>query len=153
MLGGAGLADGDDHQLGDALGEPHEAGRVDGFVGRDDDDPLGSGCYGRLADRQRAQDVGDKALVGIGLDQRHVLVGGGVEDDLRALAQEELAHAARVGDVGHRRADRDGAAQRGQVALELVQAGLVHVDGQHRRRSDAEHLARELGADRAGARR
>ncbi len=145
------LADSDNHQLGHAFGQAHEAGRVDRFVGRDDHDPLGAKGDCRFADRECSEDVGHESLVGIGFDQRHVLVGRGVEDHLGLLAGEELAHAPRIGHVGDTRGHGHAAADCCQVAFELVQAGLVHVDSHHRCRSHGQDLSGQLRADRAGS--
>ena len=61
---------------------------------------------GSFADVECADHVRDEALVGIGLDQRYVLIRRGVEDDLWTLALEELAHAAPVDYIGHAHPNR-----------------------------------------------
>ena len=86
------------HQLGQPLAGAHHVGRVDGLVGRDHHEALDAG-----ADRRgrRASCVPSTlftiASPGVVLfHQRHVLVGGGVEDHRRrVLARAPMPHAVR----------------------------------------------------------
>ena len=72
-------------QLGDPLARTHHARRVDGLVGRDQDEALHPVVAGHLGDDPRADDVVLDRLAGIRLHQRHVLVGGGMEDEVRPV--------------------------------------------------------------------
>jgi len=47
-----------------------------------------------------ADDVVLHRLAGVELHERHVLVGGSVEDELRAMAAEGMLHAATIRHVG-----------------------------------------------------
>ena len=69
----------------------------------------------------RAGDVGQHGFAGILLHQRHVLVGGGVEDDLRMVGAEgevQTRNHAHVADYGDE-------LQIGEAILQL-EADVVH---------------------------
>ena len=71
-----------DDELGDALGRAHHARGVHRLVGRDQDEAIDAVALRRLGEEPRAADVVLDRLAGVLLHQRHVLVRGGVEDDL-----------------------------------------------------------------------
>ena len=61
---------------------------------------------GGVGDGLRAEDVVLDGLAGIELHQRHVLVGGGVDDDLGLVLLEDRLDARPVGDVADQRLGR-----------------------------------------------
>ena len=97
---------------------------VHGLVRRDQHEALGAGRERRVGDVRRADHVGEHRLLRMRLQDRHVLVRGGVEHHVRASPVEDGEHPLPVADVGedrerHRRrpagppAGRAGASRRG----------------------------------------
>ena len=78
-----------------------------------------------------------------------MLVRGGVEDDLRAVALEDLAHLRAVAAVGEHRDRRREVALVDELALDLEERRLALVDEHEPRRAEPRELPAELGADRA----
>ena len=64
---------------------PMTLDRSDRLVGRDEHEALDAGGDGRIEERQRAADIDVDRVGRMLLHHRHVLVGGGVEDDVWAL--------------------------------------------------------------------
>ena len=96
-----------DDQLGDALGRAHDARRVHRLVGRDQDEALDAVRVGRLGQQPRAAHVVLHRLARVLLHQRHVLVRGGVEDDLRPVLREHRVDPRGVGHVADHRDDAE----------------------------------------------
>ncbi|KAF5034965.1 hypothetical protein DSECCO2_590540 [anaerobic digester metagenome] len=94
------------HELDHALGRTHDVGRVDRLVGGDDHHLLHCAFLGTLEHRIGAQNVGCDGLLGIELLQRHVLVGGGVEDQLRPVLLHDPVDFPAVLDIAHHRDDQ-----------------------------------------------
>ena len=126
------LLQGLQHQLGQALGGAHDVGGIDRLVGRDQHEGLDAGLEGRLGRVPRADDVVVDALDHVVLDDRHVLVGGGVIDGLHAEGGEHLAHAVAVMRVAEQRHDlhRQLLVRRDllQLALDVVERQLRHLE-------------------------
>ena len=78
-----------------------------------------------------------------------MLVRGGVEDDARLVALEDLAHLGAVAAVSEHRRDRREVALAHELALDVEERRLRVLDEHQPRRPDARDLAAELGADRA----
>ena len=74
---------------------------VDCLVGGDEDEIPHAELVGQIGHELGAADVVADRLADVHFHQGHVLVGGGVEDDLRPKLGEELPHAGHVGDVGN----------------------------------------------------
>ena len=85
----------------------------------------------------------------VGLHQPDVLVGGGVEDDRRAVLGEHLAHPLLLLAVRQHRDGVERVAVLHQLALDLEQVVLGVVEQDEPARPDARDLAAQLGADRA----
>ena len=87
-----------------ALEAPITVAGRDGLVGRDEHEAP----HAQLARDVRDDAGGDRVVAdrldGVGLHQPDVLVGGGVEDDGRAVLGEHLAHALLLLAVGEHRA-------------------------------------------------
>ena len=73
-----------DEHLGQPLGGPEHRGRVGGLVGGDQDEAVDLVLHRRLDQVHGAEHVRLDALAGVPLEHRQVLVGGRVEDDVRA---------------------------------------------------------------------
>ena len=95
--------EGADDVLGHPLRPAHHARRTNGFVGRDEDEPLGVHAGGGLHHVRGAEDVGVERFLRMVLEDRDVLVGGGVEDHLRPVLAEHLEHPLAIADVGQDR--------------------------------------------------
>ena len=66
------------HQLGQALARAHDVGRAHRLVGRDENDALDAVAVGAFGQHAGAEYIVGEADDGVLLDDRHVLVGGGV---------------------------------------------------------------------------
>ena len=138
-----------DDPLGHRLRGAHHRLRVDRLVGGDEDealDPRGGRGLGRDPGRDRVVAHG---LQRVCLHQRHVLVGGGVEDDARFEALHHLQHPVRLLAVGQHRLDAGEVALLDHLAVDLEEVVLGVVEHHQQPRADAGDLAAELGADRA----
>jgi hypothetical protein len=80
-----------DDPLAQRLRLSHHRLRVDGFVGRDEDEALDPELGRELDEHTRADDVVAHRLERVGLEHRDVLVRRGVEDDRRLVLLEHLA--------------------------------------------------------------
>ena len=85
--------------LGEPLGASHDVGGVYGLVRGDHDHPPDVVAYACVRDVARARDVGVYGLARVLLHQRHVLVCGGMEDDLRPVCPEGEVEPPREPDV------------------------------------------------------
>ena len=146
---GVALAGGSDDPLGHRLRGAHDGVRVDRLVGGHEDEPRDPNGRGRLGrDLGRHGVVADR-LERVRLHQAYVLVGGGVEDDLRAEALHDLQHPVALLAVRE-----DGLAPAevlllGHLALDLEEVVLGVVEQDQQARAHLRDLSRELGADRA----
>ena len=135
-------------ELAEALRSPHHARRVHGLVSGDEHEPPDAVPYGKLREVERGEEVVVESLARVHLDHRHVLVGGRVDDDLRAALLEEPLHPGRVPYVDHLR--HDGALRpRAQAPVDLVECVLAALREHQRLRPERGDLAAYLRADRA----
>ena len=113
----------------------HHAGGIDGLVGRDHHERLDAVLVGQVGQVAGGQhDVLDR-LAGVGFHQRHVLVGGGVEDDVGPVLRRDTRRIRRcVEHVGDADVDLRAGGQRLQFAFQEELAGLRAVD-QHQIRA------------------
>lgn len=123
--GGAGFAEGEDGEFGEALGGSHEGVRRDGLVGGDEDEAVGVVVGGGLGEAVRAEGVVDEGGEGVPLHEGDVLEGGGVKDELGAVVVEEVVQQGAVGDAAENGGVWDCS---GQVAVDLVEAVLGGVE-------------------------
>ena len=138
-----------DDPLAQRLRLPHHRLRVDGLVGRDEDEAVGAELDRDLGDGARRERVVAHRLDGVRLDQRHVLVRRGVEDDGGTVGLEDLAHLGPVLHVReHGQRGREAALVH-ELPLDLEQRRLRVIDEHEARRADARDLAAQLGPDRA----
>ena len=81
------------------------------------------------------------------LHQRHMLVGGGVEHDLRPVKLEELLHHIEIADIGD---DLDDVLEVFlDLARDLVEIVFVLVEQNQLRRLEPAQLPNQLRSDRA----
>ncbi len=123
--------------------------RVERLVGRDQHEPLGAELDRDVGDDARAEHVVAHRLERVRLDQRHVLVRRGVEDDRGAVALEDLTHPVAIADVGEYGHARGELALVDELALDVEEGAFALVDEDDPLRVGARDLAAELGADRA----
>ena len=145
VLGGLGL----DRPLGQRLGGAHHGRRVDRLVGGDEHEVPDPELAGDPGDQPRGERVVADRLHGVGLHHRHVLVGGGVEDDRRAVLGDHLPHPLLLLAVGQHRHGGADVAILLELAPDLEQVVLGVVDEHQPVRPDAGDLPAQLGADRA----
>ena len=147
-----------DEHLGDALAGAHDARRQDGLVRGDEDEALDAGGDRGVEEGHRPADVDVDRVRRMLLHHRHVLVGGGVEDDVRAppVAMSRsmagrLATLARWARSSPLPWPRERAHL--ELALDQVEGALGAVHEDEAARAERVDLAGELGADgAAGAR-
>ena len=137
MAGGGGADDRLRHRLRGA----HHRPRVDRLVGRDQDEALGAGDGRGLGDDAGRDRVVADRLERVRLHQRHVLVGGGVEDDVGLEALHHLEHPVALLAVGEHRLDPAEVPLGGQLAVDLEEVVLGVVDEDQQPRVDAGDLA------------
>ncbi len=102
-------------------------------------------------DAGREHVVADR-LQRVRLEHRHVLVGGGVEDDVRRVASRRPARIfGGVAAVGEDRDHGGEVALVDELPLDLVERRLGLLDEHELGGAEADDLAAELGADRAAA--
>ncbi len=142
-----------DDPLAERLRLAHHAARIHCLVRRHEDEALRPELDGDIRDGARHQRVVADGLHRVRLDEGHVLVRGGMEDDGRAVLLEDLSHLGRIAGVGEHRRRRVEAALVDELALDLEEPRLRVVDEDEPRGADAGDLATELGADRAAGAR
>ena len=143
------LGEGVDVSLGQVLGGAHDARGVDRLVGGDEDEIADAEFRGQVGQALRAADVVLDRLADIGLHQRDVLVGGGVEDDLRLVFLEELPHSRLVGDAGDAGVERRGGVGGQELPLDLEDAVLAAADEHEFAGIEPHDLAADFRADAA----
>ena len=94
-----------------------------------------------------------KASAGLCLHHRHVLVGGGVKDDVGAPALEQRAQLGLVADVDEAGREVGEVALGLELVLDLEEVALGVVDQDEEARTHGGELAREFAADRAAGAR
>ena len=107
--------------LGEALGATHYAGGVDGLVGRDHYHCLHAVFKAFVGHVACAEDVDHYGLAGVLFHQGDVLVGGGVEYDLRTERPKGIVKPLRLAHVTY-----DGGEVHLGEALFQFQADVVH---------------------------
>ena len=95
-----------DLELGEAFARAVNAGGTHGLVRGDHDEPAGAVFTGQFGNGARADDVVLDDLFRVGLDEVHVLVGSGVEDDMRPVFLKNVADALRIPDIRNDRRHR-----------------------------------------------
>ena len=116
--------------LGDPLRRRHHAARRGGLVGGDADEVGAGGADTRVDDVRRSGDVREDRFARVLFEDGHVLVRGGVEDDLRSYPREQRVDRGRVADVAER--ELTGRVDR---LHRVVQVGLVVIE-EHQARGE-----------------
>lgn len=139
-----------DVDLGQALGAAHDVGGVDGLVGGDHDHLLHVILHALVGHLAGAAHVDPHGLAGVLLHEGHMLVGGGVEHNLRAVFAEhevEPLYGAHVADHRHEVKLRERVLE---LEADVVERGLGVVKEHKLPDSERGKLAAELGAYRPG---
>ena len=144
------------HQLGEALAGAHDVGRAHRLVGGDEHDQLDARGLRAFGQRRSAEGVVAQPADGILLDDRHVLVGGGVIDHLDRIADDRLAQLRRVehraehaDDLRPRHLGPHGLDELGDLVLDLVERDFGDIEQHDAARPLLQELAHQLGADGA----
>src|SRR5574344_2536907 len=148
--------EGHDRLLGGQLGLAHHGDRIDRLVRRDQHEAPHAVRGRELRQQPSRLGVVAPSLLRIHLHHRHMLVGGGMENDIRLLRCETLFHFAAVIHLAHQRdADRSPfrASRFRHPAVDLVErvlAAFDHEDSLRPRRGD---LADDFAAERSACAR
>ena len=100
-LAGVGFGEGLEVNLGEAFAGAHDAGGVDGFVGRDQDEACDVMFEGEPGQAGGGNRVVLDRLAGLRFHHAHVFMGGGVEQDRRLMLAKHGNHAGAVQDIGN----------------------------------------------------
>ena len=146
--------DGGDNDLRQALGGAHDIGGVHRFVGGYQDKALYVAFHCDLGGFVSAEDVVENRLFAAELHQGNVLVGGGVDHDIRLVLAHDPPEGFLVPDGTHFQHDRIG--DQFTVFLLQFEEKVVHVVFadvvEHQfLRSKGKNLAAEFRADGASA--
>jgi len=95
----------------------------------DQDEGLHPLAHRGLAHRQGAEGIGLHRLLHLALHHGHVLVGGGVEDQVRARLRHQPVHLRRVAHVQDRGAQPDVGEFPQQLLFQLEEPGFADVRG------------------------
>ena len=142
-----------DIHLGEAFGGAHDVGGVDGFVGRDLDELLHLIFDRGVGDDVGAIDIGMDRFAGILLHERHMFVGSGMEDDLRAVSPEDIVHTVHHPDVADDGEDLNLREMLLQFEADEMHRRLGTVEEDERLHTEAAELAAEFTADGSGSTR
>jgi len=139
-----------DH-LGRALACPHHIGRVDRLVRRDHDEAFDFVLVRQFDEIPGAQYVVLHRFDGLKLHERHMLVGSGMEDNMRAIRLEQMPEASGVLDIRDDRMQMDIQIPElaAELGLDLIDAVLAATDQYQCVRLEIHDLAAQLRADRA----
>ena len=107
------------HALGQSFGGSHDARRANGLVGRDQDEVLDAGVDGCIYDVGGAVDVIGDGIDDVFFHERHVLVGSGVEDGIRAEIVEYRVHSSAIADIRDCRNDAEAGKSLAQFGLDI----------------------------------
>jgi hypothetical protein len=130
-----------------ALGGTHDVGGVDGLVRGDHDEALDVVFTGNFRHVHATPDVIEDGFTGIRFHERHVFVGGCVEDDFRAFLGDDEGTTALVADVSD-----DGEIVLVREAFADFKADVVEgcfgvVEEDQARGAEAAELANEFAPD------
>ena len=152
VLPGGG-ADHPDHPLGEELRHPEHRRRVNRLVGRHVHEPSDAVRECGLRDVAGSRHVVEDRLVRIGLHQRHVLVGGRVEDDGRLELLHRVHDLRAITDVPDDDREIELGHGASELAADVVQRVLAVAVQDDLARLRAGDLPHQLRADRpTGAR-
>jgi len=135
--------------LGDALAGPHDRGGVHGLVGADVDEARHAVFQGQFHEVAGAEHVVEEGLVGVFLHHGHVLVGGGVEDDVGQVQAEKVRQALFVAYVADEHLEVELGMAGDEFLLDVEEAVLAPAQKQDLFGAEAGHLADDLAADGA----
>ena len=138
-----------DDLLGEPLGAAHDARRSHSLVRGDQHQAVHAGHGRGVRDGGSPDDVREQRLPRMGLEYRHVLVCGRMEDHLRSPGHEQLEDLVPFPDVGKHGLHLGTRVEAGHRVVEVA---LVMIEQDQRGRHERRHLTSDLGADRpAGA--
>ena len=139
--------------LGDPLAGAHDARRPDGLVGRDEHEPLHIGGDARLEQGEGPAHVDVDRVRRVVLHHRDVLVGRGVEDDVRSLEGDEAVDRRPAGHVdqvrAHVTATQTVLVPRLERPLDHVERAFGTIHQHQPARAEGVDLPCELGSDRS----
>src|SRR4029077_14149114 len=114
-----------ENQFSHPLGAAHDVRRIHRLVGRNHYEGRAIRTLRHVQQRQQSENVVADRLFHIGLHYGHVLVGGGMEDDLNPIGQEYSAHAFRVAEIGDTKCLALGILALGKLMLQMKDPGFI----------------------------
>src|ERR1039457_7100771 len=146
----AAVLEGVDQQLGDALGNAHDAGRADRLVGRDHDEVGDPVLRGGDGDIPGPDHVVLDGFEHVGLHQGDVLVGRGVVEDRRTIFFENLGQTLQVADIADLGIELEAGKALAHLAVDIEEGGFRAVVSDDGRGAEPGDLAAQLGTDGPG---
>ena len=140
----------DDH-LAKALGGAHDVGGVDRLVRRDEDKALAAVDHRGVGGLVCANRVVLDRLAGAILHERHVLVRGGVVDDLRVVLFEHIEHLATVADRADQGVNLQFRVLVPELELYVVRVVFINIEDDEGLWFMGCHLTADLATDGAAA--
>ena len=137
------------HRLDQALRRPVEAGRVDGLIRRGVDQPAHAGLARGFEHVLRPEHVRGGEGLRVLLAPGDVLVGGQMEDQVRALRGEQAVQAPPVAHVAEHRPLLDVRGRGAQRLAQPEEAALVLVVEHQARRAGGGQGPGQRGPERA----
>ena len=134
--------------LAHPLGAAHHGMACDSLVGRDQHEALNPGRLGAAQRVPCPHHVGLHRLNGVGLEHRHVLVSGAVEDYVRSLLGKDRAKLLGIADRGQCLAHHHRGAG-AQLFREIEDAAFVDIQKDEAAGLECRQHPAELGPDRA----
>src|SRR5271157_3394389 len=147
QAGGASLSQGLHIHLGYTLACAHDARRTNGLVGGYHDERSDTGTDRLIDQRPGAEDIILDCLARIGFHQRHMLVGGCVENHVGPVFSESGAKAGRIRDRSDQGNHLGVRGQCVEFSLEVEQTVLAMVEQNEPSGLVSQHLATELRAN------
>ena len=142
-----------DEQLGNPFGRSHDAGRVNRLVGRNHDESFGPMATGGFRHCFRTEHIVLHRFRRLRFHQRHMLVGCGMEYNLRPKTFEYLADSHGIAHIGNDRRCEQFRIFAPQFLVNFVNAVFTFTEQQESRRRLLGNLPaqfRSNGASRTG---
>ncbi len=137
--------------FGDPLGGAHDVRGIDRLVGGNQHEGPDTVPLGRFGQPHGAQHVVANRLANLGLQDRQVLVGRGMEDHVRLVLADYLLDGRRVTDVTQDGIEDQVPKIAPQLEVDAVQRVFTVVDHDQFYRVQAGNLTAQLGTDGAAA--
>src|SRR6202521_615448 len=136
-----------ENQFSHPLGAAHDVRRIHRLVGRNHYEGRAIRTLCHVQQRQQSENIVADRLFPIGLHYGHVLVGGGMEDDLNPIGKEYSAHAFRVAEVGDTKCLALAVLALGKLMLQMKDSGFILVEAHKKFRFVRPDLTAQFGTN------